>query len=127
MDHASGLIRVRATGRIEITDMEAHFRDLEVLARDTTGPVAAVIDARGVVLRELRGVHRDCAVSALKRMRPLIRERYVAQAFVLDSIVGRAMVGMLHLFVKPALRTRSFANVDRALDWARAELANAES
>ena len=102
--------------------MEAHFAELEQLARDTEGPVASVIDARGVVLSEMRGAHRDCAVAALKRMRPLIEDRYKAQAFVLESLWGRAMVGMLHLFVKPAEKTKSFADPEPAERWARSFL-----
>jgi len=102
--------------------MEAHFAELEQLARDTTGPVAAVIDARGVVLSEMRSAHRDCAVAALKRMRPMIQHRYKAQAFVLESLWGRGMVAMLHLFVKPAEKTKSFATIEPAERWARRAL-----
>lgn len=118
LSYDQGLIRVTATGRIQVSEMETHFAELEQLARDTSGPVAAVIDARGVVLSEMRGAHRDCAVAALKRMRPLIEDRYKAQAFVLESVWGRAMVAMLHLFVKPAEKTKSFASVAPAERWA---------
>ncbi|HJL21761.1 MAG TPA: hypothetical protein RMH80_05980, partial [Polyangiaceae bacterium LLY-WYZ-15_(1-7)] len=116
------LLRVRASGAITVEEMDAHFRELEALARATTGPVGAIIDAREVELKALRGAHRDCAVGHLKRLRPLIEERYRAQAFVLASAWGRALVGMLHLFVKPAERTRSFARPAPAERWVRAQL-----
>lgn len=125
MEEAGGLIRIDAHGSISVHEMMAHFRELEALATRTSGPVASVIDARGVQLDSLSRAHRDCAVDALARMRPAIADRYVAQAFVVQSIMGRAFVGMLHLFVRPALKSRSFRNLDAAIRWADQELERA--
>lgn len=125
LQYEDGLLRVRATGEVTVAEMERHFRELEELAAATTGPVASVVDARGVALRTLRGAHRDCAVEALRRLRPLVEGRYVAQAFVFDSAWGRALVATLHLFVRPARRTRSFADLYAAERWAVAELRRA--
>ena len=125
LDYEDGLVRVRAAGEIDVAEMEAHFAALEDLAARTDGPVAAVVDARGVALGALRRAHRDCAVRALRRIRPSIEGRYVAQAFVFDSAFGRALVAMLNLVVRPARRTRCFRDLAAAQRWAESELRGA--
>lgn len=121
---ASGapLLRIVAEGAISVENLDAHFDELEAIARTTEGAVATLIDARGVDLRSLGGAHRDCAVEHLRRLQPLVQGRYVAQAMVIDTAWGRALARMLHLFVKPAQQTKIFGAALPAEAWARERL-----
>ncbi len=122
IEERGALLFIEARGAISVEEMEAHFRELQAIAERTTGDVATVIDARTVDLKSLRGAHRDCAVDNLRRLKPLVAHRYVAQAMVLSTAWGRGLTRMLHLFVKPAQHTKAFASVLPAEAWARSHL-----
>lgn len=121
-DNEGGLVRVTLEGAIAPAELEAHFERMHALLVQIEGPVATVVDASSLDYRALGRAHLGVMRRLVGGLRPLLRGRYAAEAFVSPDRGVRRAVGFTRVFARPAKAHQTFATLAGAEAWARAKL-----
>jgi hypothetical protein len=94
------------------------FDTMEPLLQER--PHAIVLDATAV--RSVPISVREAAGRRLKVMEPLFRRSLRGQATVITSPLVRGALATIHFFARPKFPAESFADLESAISWARAQL-----
>ena len=121
-ENDGSLVRVTLTGVITLAELEAHFERMRCLLERVAGPVATVVDGSAFDHRALRWAHLGVLRRVVGDLRPLLRGRYVAEAFVSADRGVRRAVEVTRLFARPAKAHQTFASLEEAEGWARSKL-----
>ena len=115
-------MRVTLEGAISPAELEAHFARMRSLLATIDGQVATVVDASSLDYRALGRIHLGVMRRVVAGLRPLLRGRYAAEAFVSPDRGVRRAVGFTRVFARPAKTHQTFASLSEAEAWARSKL-----
>ncbi len=121
-ENDGALVRVTLDGAIAATELEAHFERMRSLLGTLDGPVATVVDASSLDYRSLGRAHLGAMRRVVAGLRPLLRGRYAAEAFVSPDRGVRRAVAFSRVFARPAKAHQTFASLGEAEAWARSKL-----
>ncbi len=116
-DNDGSVVRVTLEGAIEPAELEAHFERMRALLDRIEGPVATIVDASALDHRELGRAHIGVMRRLVKGLRPLLKGRYAAEAFVSPDRGVRRAVSIARFVARPARAHRTFERVDEARRW----------
>jgi hypothetical protein len=116
-DNDGSIVTVTLEGAIEATELEAHFERMRALLGRIEGPVATIVDASTLDYRSLGRAHLGVMRRLVKGLRPLLKGRYAAEAFVSPDEGVRRAVSVARFVARPAKAHRIFASVDEARSW----------
>lgn len=116
------LVRVILEGAIEPAELEAHFERMRAILDRIEGPVATIVDASTLDYRTLGRAHIGMMRRLVKGLRPLLKGRYAAEAFVSPDKGVRRAVSVARFVARPAKAHQTFTRVSDAEAWARSKL-----
>lgn len=116
-ENDGSVVRVTLEGVIEPPELEAHFERMRALLGRLEGPIATIVDASSLDYRSLGRAHIGVMRRVVKGLRPLLRGRYAAEAFVSPDKGVRRAVSVARFVARPARAHRTFERVDDARRW----------
>lgn len=116
------VVTVTLAGAIEPAELHAHFDRMRALLERIEGRVATIVDAAALDYRALGRAHLGVMRRLVKGLRPLLRGRYAAEAFVSPDAGVRRAVSIARWLARPADAHAVFAAVPEAEAWARRQL-----
>jgi len=122
LEGEGGLVLVTLRGELAPDALDRLFTELDARAATTDGPLGTLFDARALDVRSLGFTHQRVARGHLRRMRPMLKRRYRAEAVVVATRAAARLIRGAHLVFRPAKRCRVFLDRDEAERWVRAEL-----
>lgn len=116
-DNDGSIVRVTLEGAIEAAELEAHFERMRALLDRIEGPVGTIVDASTLDYRTLGRAHIGVMRRLVKGLRPLLKGRYAAEAFVSPDKGVRRAVSVARFVARPAKAHQTFERIDEARRW----------
>lgn len=103
--------------------VDAHFDEVEAffMRRDRDKPTALLADARGILNTTAR--NRQRVALAFERLSPVLEQRAVAHAIVMDNAVVRGALTAVFWIKRPPWPIQLFGDLEEADAWIRRRFA----